>query len=85
MPLAKSRRTLPNINGNIKDLTLQDMNQFALGGVALKMETTEDAFLGERKIVLDEIGRDACVLITIFGKYFQKVAAIITKDLWFDD
>jgi hypothetical protein len=84
-PLAECGGSRPNINGDVKDFSGNDMDQLCLGVFDLKMEPSYGAFQGIRKIILNKnlinTGLDISALVVCF----HKKTTLILECLWLND
>jgi len=78
--LPKGGRADPNIDGNIKNLPLQDGDELPLRVRVLEVEASQDAPGGKRDVILDKITRDTRCLIAVLMPGLQKKSTGISKD-----
>jgi len=55
-PSSEVRRVAAEVDGDVPDMTGEDTDEFALGPAELVVQAAEDAFDGERLVVLNESG-----------------------------
>jgi hypothetical protein len=78
--LAEGRRPFAYVNGYVEGPARDYPYQLALGeGSPLQVEPPQDAFVGERLVVLDERGRDSVLRKGFLVVGFKKKSPLIGK------
>jgi hypothetical protein len=84
-PLAECGRSRPDVNGDVKDFSGNDMHQLCLGIFNLKMESPHGALQGIRKIILDEYFVNPGFDISVLVVCLQKETPLILECLGLND
>ena len=84
-PLAECGRARPDVNGDVKDFSGNDLYQLCLGIFDLKMKSSDGALQGIRKIILDQYLVNTCLDIPALLLCLQKQTALILTCVWLND
>ena len=84
--LSKSRRSLTDINSNIKYLTLENSYQFALGVLSfLEVQPTEYSIATLALVILHELDRSNLLIKVFLRPGLHKISSRITEHLRLDN
>jgi hypothetical protein len=84
-PASEGGRASPYVDGDVEDFSMDDADQLSLWRPDLEVQPSNRAFDRTRLVVLDEWPGDAQGAIFVGLVGLEKVAAAISKHVWFDD